>query len=260
MPHTQVVPIKHSATGAQYELYVKLPKSYHEKQDVKYPVIYFTDAVWHIEALSAATSFLMENVILVGISWQIDIPEEQQQALGAHASRYRDYTFNPSDDPDIQAKYQLGQANNHLAFIRNDVIPHVESLYRTDSQNRSYFGYSAGGLFGLYVLLSQPDTFNHYLLGSPSVLNHVPALAALAKKTKPTPERMKTNVYISYGKQEEELGKRIDSVIAVLEGKNDSFLRIERDVHEGSHQTAFPVTAVQSVEWLSRESTENESP
>src|SRR5690606_5903539 len=114
----------------------------------------------------ASTSYLMEDVILVGISWQTDIHENIKKELGAHASRFRDYTISKSSNAEIQAKYKLGQASNHLAFIRNDVIKYIESNYRTDPENRSYFGYSAGGLFGAYILLTQPDTFRNYILGS----------------------------------------------------------------------------------------------
>ena len=70
MPGTEVVKMERLKGGEEYELYVKVPDSYSEKTGMNYPVIYFTDAVWHIEILSAATAFLMEDVILVGISWQ----------------------------------------------------------------------------------------------------------------------------------------------------------------------------------------------
>ena len=75
MPRTQVVPINESKLDRQYELYIKLPQDYGKNTEVKYPVIYTTDAVWQIELLSGVTEFLMPKVILVGISWQKDMDE-----------------------------------------------------------------------------------------------------------------------------------------------------------------------------------------
>ncbi|MCW9016622.1 MAG: alpha/beta hydrolase-fold protein, partial [Kangiellaceae bacterium] len=177
MPGIQVVPIKDTQSNKQYELLIKLPENYTENKDKNYPVIYFTDAVWHIELLSSATFFLMEDVILVGISWQKDIDEDVMQEYGEHFSRYGDYSFKKTTNPK-HPKIKFGQANNHLAFIRQDVFKYVESNYRTEPGNRTYFGFSAGGIFGTYALMTQPDTFKNYILGSPSIWSHAPALFA----------------------------------------------------------------------------------
>ena len=122
LPKIQVLPIKDTQADRQYELYIKLPEGYSENKDKIYPVIYFTDALWHIELLSGATEFLMGDAILVGISWQKDINEALMKEKGQHVSRNRDYSISKSTNPEVQAKYQLGQASNHLTFIRNDVI------------------------------------------------------------------------------------------------------------------------------------------
>ena len=68
LSHTQVIPIKDTKTGRNYELYLKLPENYSEDSGKKYPVIYYTDAMWHIEILSSSTEYMLEDVILVGIS------------------------------------------------------------------------------------------------------------------------------------------------------------------------------------------------
>ena len=247
LAHTQVIPIRDNQTDRQYELYIKLPESYSENDTIKYPVIYHTDAVWHIEILSAATEYIIEEVILVGISWQKDLKGELG-ALGAHASRFRDYSVNESSNPENQAKYHLGQASNHLTFIRKDVIKYVENNYRTDPNNRSYFGYSMSGLFGAYILLAQPDTFKNYILGSPALKGDIPFLSELDSKRK----GLNANVFVSYGDLEKEASNHIEEFIAFLKNRNDESLSLQHVVIEGSHQTAFPMTAVRSVTWLSK--------
>ena len=252
MPRTQVVPIQNSQLNRAYELYIKLPEGYEDEENrsKKYPVIYFTDAKWHIDILSGSTLFLIEDAILVGISWQKDIDKALIKEHGEHVSRFRDYSFLPSNKPKIQEKYQLGQANNHLAFIRNDVFKFVESQYRTQPQNRSYFGYSAGGSFGAYVLLSQPDTFKHYLLGSPALKGDIPFLTELVEKKVLAEKGFNANVFVTYGTKEKEAAKYIDKLITLLTSKNDSTLLLKHQVIEGTHQTAFPLTGVSAVTWL----------
>lgn len=251
MPGVKVIPIKDSGENRQYELLVKLPQKYSQNKDRAYPVIYFTDAVWHIEFLSSATEFLMEEAILVGISWQKDLNTASVEKQQAHFSRFRDYSIKPSNKPDIQAKYQFGQAAKHLAFIRNDVIKYIENNYRTEKDNRSYLGYSLGGLFGAYVLLAQPDTFKNYILGSPSIWSNMPIFEALDANKGKQRKTLNANVFISHGDQEKELAERIEHFIAFLNNKNDASLSLKQEVIEGTHQSAFPLTGVRSLTWLS---------
>lgn len=247
----QVVPIKDTQADRQYELYIKLPEGYAKNKDKTYPVIYFTDAMWHVEILSGSTEFLMEDAILVGISWQKDIKEDLKKDVGEHVSRHRDYSVSKSSKPEHQAKYQFGQASNHLNFIRNDVIKTIENSYRTDPDRRTYFGYSAGGLFGAYILMAQPDTFKNYILGSPSLRRDIPYLSELGSNAPLKRKGLNANVFISYGTLEKELGEHIEEFITLLKTRNDKSLSIQNVVIEGSHQTAFPITAVRSITWLS---------
>ena len=202
LPKTEVIPIKETKTNRQYELYVELPEGYSENDSIQYPVIYYTDAIWHVEILSGAAEYIVEEAILVGISWQKDIDEEFKKAGRFHVSRFRDYSVRKSSNEEHQAKYQFGQAANHLDFIRNDVIKYVETHYRTDPDNRTYFGYSLGGLFGAYTLLAQPDTFKNYILGSPALEGDIPMLSKLTSHqntnacllyTSPSPRDLSTS-------------------------------------------------------------------
>ncbi|WKD49657.1 alpha/beta hydrolase [Microbulbifer spongiae] len=251
MPRTHVIPVKNSVSGWQYDLYIKLPEGYLEKNATKYPVIYFPDAAWNIEILSASTEFLMEEVILVGISWQTDIDADLKKEAGIHVSRYRDYTMKESAKPEIQTKYQLGKAGKHLNFIRTDIIDYVEKNYRVDPGNRTFFGYSLGSEFGAYILFTQPDTFKNYILGSPSLVGDIPHLIELASHSESETKSLNANVFVSYGSLEKELGEHAEKLIAILKSRNDKSLSLKHVVIEGDHQAALPMTVVRSVTWLS---------
>ena len=256
LPQIQVVPIKASKTDRTYELYIELPEDYSENNTKTYPVLYYTDAMWHLEMLSGSTEYMLEDVILVGISWQLDINKDLKKEMGAHVSRYRDYSFRPSEKPDIQTKFQLGQANSHIDFIRNDVFKYVDNTYRTDPKSRTYFGYSMGGEFGSYILMSQPDTFNNYIIGSPSIKNEVPYLTEFHSKLEPYDAAnrntsLNANVFISHGSLEKDMVAPIDEFISVLKNRRDAGLSVLKEVIDGNHGSAFPMTAVRSIAWLS---------
>lgn len=246
LPRIQVIPIKDTKADRQYELYIKLPEEYAENNETKYPVIYYTDAMWHVELLSAATEYIIEDVILVGISWQKDINADLMQEYGAHASRFTDYSFWKKANPK-HPKLKFGQADTHLAFIRNDVIKYIENTYRTNPDNRSYFGYSLGGLFGAYTLLAEPDTFKNYILGSPSVRLLADDKTTVEFKNK----KINANVFISYGDLEKDLDGQIKTFVNFLEKRGNENLTIKHASIEGDHQTAFPMTGVRSMNWLS---------
>ena len=250
MPRTQVIPIKDTLSNKQYELLIKLPENYAENKDKKYPVIYFTDAVWHIELLSSASFFMMEDVILVGISWQKDIAEDLKQQYGAHFSRFGDYSFMKTTNPK-HPKIKFGQAENHLAFIRKDVFKFVEKNYRTEPNNRTYFGFSAGGLFGTYALMVHPGTFKNYILGSPSIRRNVSELFAqehAALKSK----QSAINVFISYGELEKELSPYVEDFISQLKNKKYKGLASIKHIviKSSGHSDSSPLMAMHSVKWL----------
>ena len=255
-PQIQVVLIKDTETARTYELYIELPEKYAEHTDKRYPVLYYTDAKWHLEALSACQEFMLEEVILVGISWQKDGNEALKEEVGEHVSRFRDYSISEHPNPEVQEKYQLGQAQTHLNFIRNEVIAYVDQSYRTDQNSRTYFGYSLSGEFGAYILLTQPDTFDNYIIGSPSIKTELPLLAELNTTFGPYESSnrnssLNANVFISYGSLEKEMEEHFEAFVDLLKSRRDLGLSVQREIVEGTHQTAFPMTAVRSAAWLS---------
>ncbi len=244
IPGIQVIPIRDTQSNRQYELYIKLPEGYSKNNDVKYPVVYFTDAMWHIEILSGSIEYLVENAILVGISWQKDIKDAE-----AHTSRFRDYSIMKSKNP----KRQRGEASNHLTFIRNDVIKYVENNYQTDPDKRTYFGYSLGGLFGAYILLAQPDTFKNYILGSPSLGFANRYIFELESNTAKKRKDLNANVFISVGALEDTYIGPIEDFIFRLKSRYYAGLSLQEVViiESADHGGAFPMAAVRSMYWLS---------
>jgi len=104
-------------------------------------------------------------ILVVGIGYRMGALAETV------AARTRDFT--PTPDPLIArispAVTVMGGAERFLAFIRDELQPWVRARYRVDADDSAYFGHSLGGLFGTYVLLTQPSAFRKYGIGSPSL-------------------------------------------------------------------------------------------
>lgn len=249
IPRSNVVPITDSNTNRQYELYIRLPEDYAETQSTKHPVVYATDGAWHVETLFGAAEYILPNAIVVVISWQKNAKDEFQGDERPHISRFRDYTVVPTSNSEAQAKYNVGQARNHLTFIRDDVIKYVETNYQTDPNERIYFGFSLGGAFGSYILFEEPDTFKHYVLGSPAFgaesLQFIQDIASIEKE-------MNANVYVSVGEKETDAMQRIQALMTTLkqEGPRLNVRELEI-VAQSGHSESFPATAVRSFKWLS---------
>jgi uncharacterized protein len=69
---------------------------------------------------------------------------------------------------DLKVITHTTDAQEFLQFIRDELIPFVDSRYPTLPAENNYFGFASGGAFGLYTLFTRPDTFKRYILGSPT--------------------------------------------------------------------------------------------
>ena len=62
-----------------------------------------------------------------------------------------------------------GGADNFMLFLEKELMPYVESQYRTHHY-KVLVGHSLGGLFAAYTLLKKPDLFEGYVAITPTVV------------------------------------------------------------------------------------------
>jgi predicted alpha/beta superfamily hydrolase len=100
-------------------------------------------------------------------------------------SRRRDYTPTPNGPSDAPAGARHGESAAYQRYLRDTVLPYVDAKWRTLPGKRVYVGHSYGGLLGAQILLTEPELFSGYILGSPSFwfdkrhfLNATPGLLA----------------------------------------------------------------------------------
>jgi predicted alpha/beta superfamily hydrolase len=161
--------LRSQANGIEYQIDVALPRGYATSQK-RYPVIYTLDGNVFFPVLAASyrltASLLPTELIVVGIGYPASEYGGWSRENGA--SRARDYTPRPAKQPGgISAG--AGGAPAFLRFLRAELIPFIDSAYRTVPGDRGLWGHSYGGLFGAYVLTHEPDLFQKYAIGSPAL-------------------------------------------------------------------------------------------
>ncbi|WP_230517795.1 MULTISPECIES: alpha/beta hydrolase [unclassified Janthinobacterium] len=170
LENTEVRDIRAQALKRDYQLYVALPDSYRQGNK-RYPVLFVVDANYSFAIVRNIAQRLnkhagMEEVVVVGLSYA--------NGDGGVYSRRRDYTPTTprkhdyrSDMPGRQPAF--GEAKAYGQFISGEVFPFIASNYRVNMQRKVFIGHSYGSLLGLQFLLTEPRTFEHYILGSPSL-------------------------------------------------------------------------------------------
>ena len=247
LPRSSVIELKEKSTGRIYPLFVQLPPSYTANTDRTYPVIYLTDAHYSFPIVSGAMRFpmnsgVMQHAIIVAVSYE--------KGSAGVSSRIRDYTPTSAK----AWKQQTGNAKGHLAFIRESVMPLIESQYRASKTDKTFVGNSLGGLFGAYILFTEPDLFSSYILGSPSVWFDDSAILS-APLTKPGTQ---IKVYLSVGEHETPaFGEMQDMVAGAMQLRDKIAASANADIEVNfaivsgaSHATAFPTTAIQGLDWI----------
>lgn len=167
---TEVQDVHARALNRDYQVFVALPDSYRSSKRL-YPVLFVTDANCAFPVARGIAQRLarhagMEEAIVVGLSYaKGDSPV---------FSRRRDYTPTMPRTQDTTSDMPgrapaFGEAQAYGRFIAADVFPMVATRYRADMSRKIFVGHSYGSLLGLQILLSEPGTFDHYILGSPSL-------------------------------------------------------------------------------------------
>lgn len=159
--------LKSKILAESRDYYIYLPPSYN-KSNNKYPVVYVLDGDVHrwraisgvVEGLSTET---LENQI-------------QEAIVVAIPNTNRDRDLTPTNLPEwifegkvLQKFDSSGGAASFLNFIQSELIPKINSEYRT-AHKRILVGESFGGLFAAYTLITKPELFTDYLIIDPTAL------------------------------------------------------------------------------------------
>lgn len=228
--------------GGAREINVWVPPGY-SGETRRYGVLYLLDGglnqdFMHIAGLAqlGALSGTYETLIVVGIKTE---------------NRRAELTAAPNDPRYLEAFPESGHADRFRRHIAEEVIPLVESRYRT-GERRALIGESLAGYFVVDTLLKRPDLFNDYIAISPSLWWDGRALArqsaALLRATPPEGKRL----YLAVGDEGGTMQKGVDAVIASLRGTAPPSFKwryADKSASE-THSTIFHVAALEALRWL----------
>jgi uncharacterized protein len=186
------------AVQDSFVISIQLPQEYDVDKNVNYPAVYMLDANFHFPILAAIVkqyemAGMLPPMILVGIGYK---SFKLMDSL-----RTRDYLYPaalPSDE--INA---IGGGQKFNDFICNQLIPYIDSSYKTIKTNRSLLGHSFGGYFSLYALLNQAENgktvFTNFAAASPSLWYNKFYLNQLTNKLKNRTNTDTLNILLTAG-------------------------------------------------------------
>jgi predicted alpha/beta superfamily hydrolase len=181
IPNTEMREFHSFILDRDMEIYIKLPASYISDSDKRYPAWYFTDANRSFPSIANITSIFelpvpsMQEIVVVGIGYKIR--DMYDWAL------FRTYDLTPESIPSVNEYWskllkqisgrdfnvRTGGSDIFISFLEKELFPFIEENYRINTSDRCLGGYSYGGLFSLYVMLTRPGLFTKYFAGSPSI-------------------------------------------------------------------------------------------
>ncbi len=200
-------------------LNIYLPYNYNPDSATLYNTIYLLDGsinedFLHIVGLVQFFNlqFGMKPTIVVGI---------------ANIDRKRDFTFH-TDLEELKKQFPTtGHSEPFISFLEKELIPFVESNYKTNKK-KIIIGQSLGGLLATEVLLKKPNLFTDYWIVSPSLWWNNESLLEEAPSLLEKSNNFSANVYVAVGKQEDKIMRReAKAIYKILEKTRKHSLKPE---------------------------------
>jgi predicted alpha/beta superfamily hydrolase len=200
------------------------------------------------------------DAIVVGIGYP-DNPIPQEAWRDAEALRERD--FSPIRDQKREAdlskflkrKVETGGANQFLQFIKQELIPVIESEFNADPQRRILAGHSMAGLFTAFALFTEPALFESYIIGSPWFWYAEGCIFKQEERFAQRRKRLKAKVHLWVGELEE---AHDDPAVSesfrfesILRSRNYKGLTLIRQVFADENHCEVPAPGFHaSLKWL----------
>lgn len=247
LPGTEVRTLKSNVlNGESYQLLVHFPDNYNAQKT--YDVLFVLDGLDGFPTAISCLGILhgecdkeYNEPLLISIS---------DGAMIGKPGNKRDRDFTPTAFKTSWGSSGGGGGPKFLQFIEQEVIPFVEKTYPVTA-NRTLYGYSYGGLFASYALLTKPALFKTILIGSPSIWADD---AVILRTVEPNYARSHTdlpmNVWLSVGEKDENLIDDDKKFGEVLASRKYPSLRLHTAVLAGlNHLTGIQPTMLQAFKW-----------
>jgi len=242
---TEVRELQSAITGETYFIHVGLPRSYSDSVET-YPALYIMDADGAFGTCTEISRLLALNkevpeMIIVGIAYGVSFKEYLY-------NRQRDYTPTAVDE-----YAGSGGGKKFLRFIHEELIPFVETQYRIKKSERAICGFSYGGLFALYTIFHEPETFNRYLAGSPSFYWDNKIIFKYEQKYFERSSNLPVKLFLSAGSLENQewFVQPLNQFTQILNSRGYSGLELKSIIlDDETHYSSFGNAFTKGLKWL----------
>jgi predicted alpha/beta superfamily hydrolase len=229
--------------GNDYDIYIHYPAGY-DTAKRKFPVLYVVDG-------DNDFSPTLEYIgLLMG---EYHIPEPVLIAIGdggliGTPGNKRNRDFTPTKTSTMP---ESGGAPVFLAFIEKELIPVIDADLKTDTSNRTLYGYSMGGLFATYTLFERPSLFKNILIGSPALSYDNGCIFDIEQSYFAKHKKLPANVFIEVGGLETS-GQIVPNkrLVTLLQDRNYENLVFKHIIIDDvTHLLGKPVTMLKALKW-----------
>jgi predicted alpha/beta superfamily hydrolase len=261
-------------SGRDYQVSVALPFGYADSTKA-YPVLYAVDANGQFGTVVEAARILnnfgtqIPQLLIVGIGYPSggrQILIEQRRFFDLFPTEDREFEewheeWRAGEWPDLGPFDGSGGGADFLLFLREELIPQIESEYRVDPSDRAMYGHSAGGYFGLYALLEGEGTFNRVVAGSPALFWDDRYFFGLEETYSQSNRELPARVFLSVGLEEHDqqnpetdcfcMVRNLRRLIETLERRGYEGLEYQVHFFEGeNHQSVVPATVSRGLRFI----------
>lgn len=154
---TQLRKITSAVVHQEYLIRVRIPDDY-ERTNKRYPVLYLLDGDHAFAMATDIVQYLeygsLPELIIVSPAYG----SKEGPGSGGTNMRDRDLRF-----PGAMVPGEAG-GDKYLRFLADELIPYVDSNFRTLPDDRTLWGYSLGATFALQALFHEPALFKRYVI------------------------------------------------------------------------------------------------
>lgn len=258
MPDTRVTSFNSKDGSHTFRLLIGLPRNYASRTE-RFPVIYLLDADFafpltqEIQRHTTDRGFEKEAIV-VGIAY----PGADTDIQTYERTRSQDYTPTHTADDSYtpQMSAVTGGAPKFLSILSDELLPFIDTHFRTDPGARMIVGYSFGALFATYAMLAKPGLFHDYLVVSPSLWYDNRMMFDMAKTYIATHKSLNVNVFYAVGALEANSQHNMvgdmrawDAMLTApkLDGYKSTVMVFDNDTHE----SVFPGALTRGLRVLS---------
>jgi predicted alpha/beta superfamily hydrolase len=182
-----------------------------------------------------ATYDVMPKTIVIGIS---------------NVDRKRDFTPPTKDEKDLAEVPTSGGADKFVSFLETELIPYVNSHYRTTGTS-TIIGQSLGGLLVTKVLLEKPGLFDNYVIVSPSLWWNNQALLHAAGELMKKNQAPNRKVYLSVADEHPVMKATAQSLAKAIKGNGWKNLQYQYDyLGDETHATSLHISVYKAMRYF----------